>query len=154
MHFVSFAHNLSLQIYSVNCKTSKVITTIELDEQLISEYALQKCLEFLYINTVVLGSSEKPVDEIKAIAELFHLAELYMICESSRENGEIELWLQNKNRLITKHLFLNQLLFSDTRFLVEGRVIHAHRVVLLARCSALYLTFRSGFAECQLAEVS
>ena len=43
--------------------------------------------------------------------------------------------------------------FSDVRFVVEGRVVHAHRVVLAARCEHFQAMFKSGMRETTAKEI-
>ena len=43
--------------------------------------------------------------------------------------------------------------FSDVRFLVEGRIVHAHRVILATRCDHFQAMFKSGMRETTAKEI-
>ena len=95
------------------------------------------------------------IDETIKVAELFTLPELRKISENAKKGKDcsipcIQNMVQDKNSGIAKRLFFNQPQLSDVRVMVEGKVIYAHKVVVMARCPAM---FRSGFTERQNAEV-
>ncbi|KAL5497234.1 hypothetical protein EMCRGX_G013669 [Ephydatia muelleri] len=120
-------------LYSIN--SGKLATKITLDETLISDVPFLRCLEFLY-------------------------TELQTICENAKKGDEfipfnlsIGTWLNDRRREIAKQLFLNQPLLSDVCLMVEGKTIHAHKVVFLARCEVLSAMFRGGFVEGDRSEV-
>ena len=144
----------------MNAETGKLVTTVTLDETLVLEVPFMRCLEFLYTGIVELDAKSGLFDETMKVAELFNLPELQMICENARKgeeclalNPSIAMWLNNRNSGIAKCLFLNQLLFSDVRLMVEGKVIYAHKVVFMARCDVLSAMFRNGFIESEISEV-
>ena len=100
------------------------------------------------------------IDETIKVAELFNLPELQTICENAKKgeeslafNPSIGTWLNDRNSGIAKRLFLNQPQLSDVRVMVEGKVIHAHKVVFMARCDVLSAMFRNGFVESEISEV-
>ena len=134
------------------------VTTIMLDETLISEVPFLRCLEFLYTGIVDLEAKSTLIDETIKVAELFNLPELQTICENAKK-GERKYWcnpeimLQDRKCGIAKRLFLNQPQLSDVRVMVEGKVIHAHKVVFMARCDVLSAMFRNGFVESQVSKV-
>ena len=143
---------------SVN--TGKLVTKITLDETLISDVPFLRCLEFLYTGIVELEAKSTLMDETMKVAELFNLPELQTICENAKKGDEfipfnpsIGTWLNDRNSGIAKQLFLNQPLLSDVRLMVEGKTIHAHKVVFLARCDVLSAMFRGGFVEGEGSEV-
>eukprot|EP00731_Ephydatia_muelleri_P009357 Em0004g1695a len=146
--------------YSVSVNTGKLVTKITLDETLISDVPFLRCLEFLYTGIVELEAKSTLMDETMKVAELFHLPELQTICENAKKGDEfipfnpsIGTWLNDRNSGIAKQLFLNQPLLSDVRLMVEGKTIHAHKVVFLARCDVLSAMFRGGFVEGEGSEV-
>eukprot|EP00731_Ephydatia_muelleri_P009254 Em0004g1592a len=141
--------------YSVSCiNTGKLVTKITLDETLISDVPFLRCLEFLYTGIVELEAKSTLLDETMKVAELFNLPQLQTICYSAKRGDEFipinnssGTWLNHRKREITKQLFLNQPLLSDVHLTVEGKTIHAHKVVFLARCDVLSAMFRGGFVE-------
>ena len=140
--------------------TGKLVTKITLDETLISDVPFLRCLEFLYTGIVELEANSTLLDETMKVAELFNLPELQTICENAKKgdefipiNSTIGTWLKDRKREIAKQLFLYQPLFSDVRLMVEGKIIHAHKVVFLARCDVLSAMFKGGFVEADRSEV-
>eukprot|EP00731_Ephydatia_muelleri_P008903 Em0004g1241a len=145
-------------LYSIN--SGKLATKITLDETLISDVPFLRCLEFLYTGIVELEAKSTFLDETMKAAELFNLPELQTICENAKKGDEfipfnlsIGTWLNDRRREIAKQLFLNQPLLSDVCLMVEGKTIHAHKVVFLARCEVLSAMFRGGFVEGDRSEV-
>ena len=145
---------------SVSTGTDKIVTKLILDDTLVSEDPFLKCLEFLYTGIVEFEPKSPLIDETMKVAELFNLPELQMMCENAKKGDEfvilnrsIQAWLNNKNSGIANVLFLNQTQLSDICLLVEGKAIHAHKVVFMARCEVLSAMFRNGFIESKLSEV-
>ncbi|KAL5497563.1 hypothetical protein EMCRGX_G014056 [Ephydatia muelleri] len=146
--------------YSVSINPDKLVTKITLDKILISDVPFLRCLEFLYTGIVELEAKSTLMDETMKVAELFNLPELQTICENAKKgdefipfNSTIGTWLRDRKREIAKQLFLYQPLFSDVRLMVEGKIIHAHKVVFLARCDVLSAMFKGGFVEADRSEV-
>ena len=140
--------------------TGKLVTKITLDETLISDVPFLRCLEFLYTGNVELEAKSTLLDETMKVAELFNLPQLQTICYYAKKGDEFipinnssGTWLNDRKREITKQLFLNQPLLSDVHLTVEGKTIHAHKVVFLARCDVLSAMFRGGFVEAEGSEV-
>ena len=52
-----------------------------------------------------------------------------------------------------RKLFLNNALYSDITFVVDGQKIPAHRCVLTTRCEVMSAMFNGQFAESNTAEV-
>ena len=134
------------------------VTTITLDETLISEVPFLRCLEFLYTGIVDLEAKSTLIDETIKVAELFNLPELQTICDNAKKgeycrNPGIQIMLQDRKCDIAKRLFLNQPQLSDVCVMVKGQVIHAHKVVFMARCDVLSAMFRNGFVESEVATV-
>ena len=134
------------------------VTTIMLDETLISDVPFLRCLEFLYTGIVDLEAKSTLIDETIKVAELFNLPELQTICDNAKKgeywcNPGIQIMLQDRKCGIAKRLFLNQPQLSDVRVMVKRKVIHAHKVVFMARCDVLSAMFRNGFVESQVAKV-
>ena len=46
-----------------------------------------------------------------------------------------------------------QSLLSDVSFRVEGKIVHAHKLVLCTRCDVMSAMFSGGFVESQSNEV-
>ena len=87
-----------------------------------------------------------------AVARLFNLPELELICSNAKEDNEflnpsIGTWLNDRNCVIAKKLFLNKPLMSDVVLVVEGRSVFCHKIVLATRCEVLGAMLTGGFAE-------
>ena len=135
-------------------------TEIVLDESLITEEAFRRCLTFLYTGT--FQCSKEDDDTITTAtcnaADLLNLPEMITVVENVKKeeeflNPSIGTWLNDRNSSVAKKLFLNQELFSDVTFNVEGTLIHAHRVVLTTRCEFMSAMLNSPFMEGASAEV-
>ena len=61
--------------------------------------------------------------------------------------------LRDHNSEVMRKLFLNNTLFSDITFVVDGQKIPAHRCVLATRCEVMSAMFSGQFAESNIAEV-
>ena len=135
-------------------------TEIVLDESLITEEAFKRCLDFLYTGT--FQCSKEDDDTVATAtchaANLLNLPEMVTVVENVKKeeeflNPSIGTWLNDRSSSVAKKLFLNQELFSDVTFNVEGTLIHAHRVVLTTRCEFMSVMFNSPFVEGSSAEV-
>lgn len=131
---------------------------LTLDDQLFTETSLKRCLEFLYTGIITVDKNSEELDETIKAAGLLNLPELIMICENARKEDEdlnpsIGTWLNDRNSSVAKELFFNKTFLSDVEFLVEGEVIHAHKIVLATRCDVLGAMLTGGFAETNTPQV-
>ena len=131
-----------------------------LDSSILQEGPFQRCLEFMYTGSVELSESDdESLEQISAAAHLFQLPELALMCANAKKeedflNPSIGTWLNDRNSSTCKKLFFNQPLLSDIRLKVEGRVIHAHKVVLSSRSEVFAAMLKNGFIESETSEVS
>ena len=138
--------------------SSLPFANITLDTELFTELAFTRCLEFLYTGFVDLNKDSPELDQSIQAAQLLNLPELQMICENAQKDQEflnpsIGTWLNDRNSLVAKGLFLNKPLLSDVKFCVEGETVYGHKVVLAARCDVLGAMLTGGFAESNSSEV-
>ena len=135
-------------------------TEIVLDEDLITEEAFKRCLTFLYTGTFPCSKNDDDTVSVATCqaANLLNLPEMVTVVQNVKEeeeflNPSIGTWLNDRNSSVAKKLFLNQKLFSDVTFNVEGTLIHAHRVVLTTRCEFMSAMLNSPFMEGSSSEV-
>ena len=93
------------------------------------------------------------IDETIKVAELFNLPELQTICENAKKGEDCSIPCIQNMMPHMNSMFLNLPQLSDVRLMVEGKIIHAHKIVFMARCDVLPAIFRSDFTESQVAEV-
>lgn len=134
-------------------------TTIALNTENFPSGPFKRCLEFLYTGIVEVDKESEELDETIHIACLLNLPELKLICENAKKgeeflNPSIGTWLNDRNSSIAKRLFLNQPLFSDVSFSVEGEVIRGHKLVLCCRCDVMSAMLSGSFVESRTSEVS
>ena len=120
---------------------------------------MRRCLQFLYTGYVKVEKDSDFLEETVAIARLFNLPELELICSNAKAESEflnpsIGTWLNDRNGAIAKDLFLNKPLLSDVVFVVEGQSIFCHRIVLATRCEVLGAMLTGGFAESSRQQVN
>ena len=118
-----------------------------------------RCLQFLYTGYIEVDKSSELLDETISAARLFNLPELELICQNAKKeedflNPSIGTWLNDRNSTITKQLFFNKPLLSDVRFLVEGQLVYAHKLVLSTRCEVMAAMLSGYFMESSRQEVS
>ena len=135
------------------------VVHITLDDQLFTETALKRCLEFLYTGIITVDKTSEELDETIKAAGLLNLPELIMICKNAQNENEfvnpsIGTWLNDRNSSIAKELFFNKTFLSDVEFLVEGVTVHAHKIVLATRCEVLGAMLTGGFSETNTHQVS
>ncbi len=133
------------------------VTEITLDQTLIPHpLTISRLLQFLYTGIVELTKDSELLDDTIAMATLFNLPELQLICENAKKDDEflnpsIGTWLNDRNSSVAKQLFLDKALLSDVRFRVEGRMVSAHRLVLCTRCEVMAAMLTGGFRESESA---
>ena len=127
---------------------------ITLDESLIFELPLLRCLEFLYTGDVLLETNSVLLDETVVAAECFDIPELMKICQSIKLKVAMSIPVDNVKDAhcittanIAKAMFFNQPKLSDVILKVGRKKIPAHKVVLHARCEVLSAMFSEGFLE-------
>lgn len=143
-----------VSIVAENQSSSNPLPTVHitLDEQLFTETALKRCLEFLYTGIITVDKTSEELDETIKAAGLLNLPELIMICKNAQSeqeflNPSIGTWLNDCNSFVAKDLFFNKTFLSDVEFLVEGVAIPAHKIVLATRCDVLEAMLTGGFSE-------
>lgn len=118
----------------------------------------KRCLQFLYTGIVELDKESELLDETVRVAQLFNLPELQLIAQNAKKGDEflnpsIGTWLNDHNGSVAKKLFLNNSLFSDVTFSVEGISIPAHKLVLCCRCEVMSAMLSGNFIESASKEV-
>ena len=122
-----------------------------------TKLSFEKCLSFLYTGCADVKNVDN-VDDTIATAELLNLPELIMVCNNVKTDEEflnpsVGTWLNDRNSEVMRKLFLNNTLYSDITFVVNGQKIPAHRCVLITRCEVMSAMFSGQFAESKTAEV-
>ena len=103
--------------------------------------------------------NDEDLKDTIAAAELLNLPELFNICTNVQKDEEhlntsvAKQFIGHKNKVMGK-LFLNNALYSDFTFIVNGQKIPAHCCVLAARCEVMSVMFSGCFTESKTAEVS
>lgn len=126
---------------------------------MVKAVAFRRCLEFLYTGVVDLTKDSEHLDDTAAAAAgVFNLPELQLICENASKGDEflnpsIGTWLNDRNCAVAKQLFLNQELFSDVQFRVDGETVFAHKLMLCTRCDVMAAMLSGGFMESENSEV-
>jgi len=123
----------------------------------VTKLAFERCLSFLYTGCADVKNDDN-LDDTVAAAELLNLPELIMVCSNVRKDDEVfnpsvGTWLNDRNSEVMRKLFLNNALYSDITFVVDGRKIPAHHCVLTTRCEVMSAMFSGQFAESNTAEV-
>ena len=112
--------------------------------------AFEKCLNFLYTGCTGVV---KDYDFIVA-AELLNLPELLMIFQMNEVTYPTVRPIINKRQSeVMEQLFLNKSLYSDVTFVVEGKRILAHRLIVTAHCEVMSAMFSGQFYESTITEV-
>ena len=120
-----------------------------------TKLAFERCLSFLYTGCADVKNDDD-LDDTIAAAELLNLPELIMVCSNVRKDDEflnVGKWVNDRNSEVMRKLFLNNTLYSDITFVVDGQKIPAHRCVLITRCEVMSAMFSGQFAESNTAEV-
>jgi Rho family protein len=148
--FVKFSQSLN----------DKSITEIVLDDKKFTEDGFKRCLEFLYTGSCELKKedSQELTESTLLAASMMNIPELVQMVENVRNDEEflnpsIGTWLNDRNGQVAKALFLNNSLFSDVTFKVEGVSVHAHRAILTSRCEFMSVMLNSSFMEGQSSEI-
>jgi Rho family protein len=133
-------------------------TKIVLSPESFPEVPFKRCLQFLYTGIVELEKESEMLDETVGVACLLNLPELKLICENGKNGDEflnpsIGTWLNDRNGTVAKKLFLNNSLFSDVTFSVEGESIAAHKLVLCSRCEVMEAMLSGGFMESRSSKI-
>jgi len=118
----------------------------------VSYVAFMRTLEFLYTGLATIADKNDHLVEIMEAASIFECSFLKSYCQNIIDNSEdlnpsIGTYLNDQAGAMAKKLFLNQSLFSDVQFLVQEKLIYAHKAVLYARCPALGNMFTGSFSE-------
>ena len=138
----------------------KSITEIVLDDKKFTEHGFECCLEFLYTGSCELKKedSQELTESTLLAASMMNIPELVQMVENVQNDEEflnpsIGTWLNDRNGQVAKSLFLNNSLYSDVTFKVEGVSVHAHRAILTSRCEFMSVMLNSSFMEGQSSEV-
>ena len=150
-------HIIHLNLYRSDDQS---ITEIVLDGNLFKEDAFQRCLEFLYTGScdVKKEDSEELTEATISAASMMNLPELAQMVQNAHKeeeylNPSIGTWLNDRNGLVAKRLFLNNSLFSDITFKLDGVSVYAHRAILTSRCEFMSVMLNSDFLEGKSSEV-
>jgi len=122
-----------------------------------TKVAFEKCLSFLYGGCADV-KDDGDLEDIVAAAELMNLPKLIRVCANVKNHEEflnpcLTKEFASHNAKIMERLFFNKTLCSDITFVVDGRKIPAHHLVLTARCEVLSVMFSGQFSESINAEV-
>ena len=133
------------------------ITVITVNDEQVTKLSFERCLSFLYTGCADVKNDDD-LDDTIAAAELLNLPELIMVCnniKSDKEflNFDVGRCLKDHNSEMMRKLFLNNTLYSDITFVVNGQKIPAHRCVLATRCEVMSAMFSGQFVESKTAEV-
>jgi Rho family protein len=140
-------------------QSETTIVHITLDSECFTDLSFKYCLEFLYTGYINVTKDSEGIHDIIKAAVLLNLPELQMICENALKgeeelNPSIGTWLNDRNSNVAKELYFNKPFMSDVQFLIEGQVVHAHKIVLASRCDVLGAMLMGGFAESNTHQVT
>ena len=130
---------------------------ITVNDDKVTKVAFEKCLSFLYGGCADV-KNDGDLDDIIAAAELMNLPKLIRVCSNVKSHEEflnpyLTRVFASHNAKIMERLFFNNTLCSDITFVVDGRKIPTHLLVLTARCEVLSVMFSGQFSESITAEV-
>ena len=102
--------------------------------------------------------SEELTEATLSAASMMNLPELGQMVQNTKKeeeylNSSIGTWLNDRNGLVAKRLFLNNSLFSDITFKLDGVSVYAHRAILTSRCEFMSVMLNSDFLEGKSSEV-
>ena len=102
--------------------------------------------------------SEELTEATLSAASMMNLPELAQMVQNAKKeeeylNPSIGTWLNDRNGLVAKRLFLNSSLFSDITFKLDGVSVYAHRAILTSRCEFMSVMLNSDFLEGKSSEV-
>ena len=102
--------------------------------------------------------SKELTEATLSAASMMNLPELaQMVQNATKEkeylNPSIGTWLNDRNGLVAKRLFLNNSLFSDITFKLDGMSVYAHRAILTSRCEFMSVMLNSDFLEGKSSQV-
>ncbi|EDO36553.1 predicted protein [Nematostella vectensis] len=150
--------DISWSIAGNNFDSGKAKNSTELVEfQLCSDIScesFEKILQFLYTGLPGFSEIEDSdfVLDVKKTAAKFHLSWLEQVCENKFGedvylNPSIGTYLNDETGAKLKSLFFNKSQLCDFRFRVDGQVVFAHKVVLMARCDVMAAMLGGRFKE-------
>ncbi|KAK0053158.1 rho-related protein racA [Biomphalaria pfeifferi] len=128
-------------------------TTIEISAD-IKAKTFVRVLEFLYTGSpnVPEDADETEIKELKRLAGIFQLYYLSTICDNILNeedflNPSIGSYINDETGAKMKELFMNQEVYSDVVFVVEGTQIYAQKVILSTRNEVMAAMFLGSFME-------
>ena len=152
------AENCPNSVHS-NLACTKGKTVITLDAT-ITPAAFHQVLLFLYtgLPDITEDTDKDFVSEIKNLANRFGSSWLSQVCDNLVEdeaylNPSIGTCLNDLTGANMKEFFFNKDLMSDVTFHVQNTTLHAHRVVLAARCDVMAAMLGGAFRESNSDEV-
>ena len=130
---------------------------ITVNDDKVTKVAFEKCLSFLYGGCADV-KNDGDLDDIIAAADLMNLPKLIRVCANVKSHEEflnpyLTRVFASHNAKMMEKLFFNKTLCSDITFVVDGRKIPTHLLVLTARCEVLSVMFSGQFSESITAEV-
>ena len=133
------------------------ITVITVNDEQVTKLSFKRCLSFLYTGCADVKNDDD-LDDTIAAAELLNLPELIRICNNIKYdiqffNCDVEKCLKDHNSEMMRKLFLNNTLYSDITFVVDGQKIPAHRCVLATRCEVISAMFSGQFPKDKTSKV-
>lgn len=102
-----------------------------------------RLLEFLYMGASIADLQKTDsIYELLAIAKTFNLTQLLEACENVLEGNEMENSVKSSfvgggRATVLRDMFFDKPLLDDLVFQIQGSLIYAHQVVVIARCRVL-----------------
>ncbi|XP_072039964.1 rho-related protein racA-like isoform X2 [Amphiura filiformis] len=139
-------------IAEIENEDGQLVTQIGISDD-ISLATFSHVLEFLYTGLPKLeGADGRILKELRRVSEIFYLPQLSQVVDNivndeASLNPSIGTYLNHRMGQRAKAMFLEKETFSDIKFNVQGVVIPAHKVMLMARCDVMAGMFGGLFAE-------
>ncbi|XP_039293193.1 rho-related BTB domain-containing protein 1 isoform X2 [Nilaparvata lugens] len=136
---------------SLDKPASSSLQTVVTLSKLVSPYAMQQCLQFLYTGSLDTRSTQ--LQEVRQAAEFMELPELLVYVSNIQAheeflNTELKQRYKKAVRMRLRELALGQQgLFSDVLFQLDDGCQAAHRPMLMARCDMMRAMFSGDFRE-------
>jgi len=147
--------------------------TIEIDEDLVTNVAMKRILEYLYSGMATIADRNDKIEETRTAAQLFECEHLLSIIDNV-VSGDVELnpsiatWLNDTVAERIKGMFMNQNnSFSDVHFVIPSPALndqseysnggaikfYGHRSLLSCQCPVMSAMLNNGFTESEQREI-
>eukprot|EP01132_Coremiostelium_polycephalum_P003298 gene3298-4130_t len=118
----------------------------------ISRRLFYRFIEFLYTGILHYVDKNDQIKETIHLAEIFEFKFLGNACKNVMNGAEdlnpsIGTYLNDCLGEVCKELFFQKKLLSDIQFVVEGRVIHAHKALIYSRSNVVNALIGRNFSE-------